>query len=275
MRSILLHLILLLAFVVSGCSSSLRLHQDSLVKRLNNRGPVALSADNPFLAANLLLSREMEQSSEIKGFVKHRGAPAALELSSETFGSLQMNLYYPETREYFNFEELSDSWLITGPFRIPADKMKQVAVLTRGVSGEPKLAVSQKEQAPPAPQLPETSAQDGNGAAAAINANSTAAPMTLQEIIDSSPKLSAELSPKGDLVHYVTWSGETLSLLARWYTGDRENAARIARINQLSKPNELSIGDTIIIPSYLLKNKIRLSKQALDQMQRLVARDLQ
>lgn len=237
-----------------SCSSSIRLNNDGLVRRLNNRGPVALSADNPYLAANLLLSREMEKSSEVKGFVKHRGAPAALEVTSQTFGTLTLNLFYPETREYYNFEELSDSWLISGPFRIPADKMKQVAVLTRNQSGEPKLAETlnpknSEEPSPPSPRL-DSSAQSNS----------------IQEIIEASPKLAAEISPKGDLVHYVTWSGETLSILSRWYTLDRDNAARLARINNLRNPDSLSIGDSIIIPGYLLKNRIRLSQEALKKL---------
>ena len=67
-------------------------------------------------------------------------------------------------------------------------------------------------------------------------------------------------------MHYVTFSGETLSILARWYTGDRSNAGKIARINRIADPDKLSTGDTIIIPAYLLRNKNRLTESGVKEL---------
>jgi hypothetical protein len=83
------------------------------------------------------------------------------------------------------------------------------------------------------------------------------------ELAYSLPAREAEISPKGDLVHYVTFPEETLSLVARWYTFDRNNAEKIGRMNQLPTSAPLSIGDTIIVPAYLLKNRSRLSEEAI------------
>ncbi|RIL09841.1 MAG: hypothetical protein DCC75_05645, partial [Proteobacteria bacterium] len=105
--------------------------------------------------------------------------------------------------------------------------------------------------------------------AAATDADESA---RIQELASKFSGQAAELSPKGDLVHYVTYPGETLSNIARWYTFERDNAARIARINDLKNPDQLSPGDTIVIPAYMLKNKVRLSEQALKELQTIAAR---
>jgi nucleoid-associated protein YgaU len=76
----------------------------------------------------------------------------------------------------------------------------------------------------------------------------------------------AEITPQGDLVHYVIYPGETLSIIARWYTHDRANSGRIARINDLKNPDHLEIGDSIIVPSYLLKTQSRFSETDLNQL---------
>jgi hypothetical protein len=76
----------------------------------------------------------------------------------------------------------------------------------------------------------------------------------------------AEMTPKGDVVHHVTYPGETLSMLARWYTHDRANAGRIARINSITQPDKLNIGDMIVIPSYLVKTKNRLTEEGVQSL---------
>ena len=84
----------------------------------------------------------------------------------------------------------------------------------------------------------------------------------------------AELTPRGDVVHHVTYPGETLSMIARWYTHDRANAGRLARINHLNNPDRLQIGDKIIVPSYLLKNKNRRTPADVRTLQTLAKEEL-
>jgi len=128
--------------VLWGCSTSSIKPHSGLIERLRNRGPVALSSENPFLAGNLLISKEMENSPEMAGFVRHRGAPSAIEVERDMFSPLRIHFYYPDSREQFTLEDVDGTWVIRGPLVVPRDTMKQIATLTRNQSGEPQLAAT-------------------------------------------------------------------------------------------------------------------------------------
>lgn len=285
-----------------GCSGQLNFDQ-GLISRLNNRGPVALSSDNPYLAANLLISREMEDSTELQGFIKHRGAPAALELEKDFLSPLLLHFYYPENKELYSLEKLEDTWVIRGPFEMSRDKFKAVAKLIRTMPGgsgrEPALnfpedrdpllyenrkkpykdkvgdneinyfdAQANPKEDPFIAKLDDYESTSHSSAAFRSPASrryqdDQSLNYRIDTIIGSMTQQPAELTPKGDLVHYVTYPGETLSMIARWYTRDRVNAGRLARINRLKNPDQLEIGDVIIIPSYLIKNTNRLTEEAV------------
>lgn len=55
--------------------------------------------------------------------------------------------------------------------------------------------------------------------------------------------------------HRVRYSGETLSLIAKWYTGDFENWQALTRANPKLNPNRITAGDRIRIPRKLLHTK--------------------
>ena len=55
--------------------------------------------------------------------------------------------------------------------------------------------------------------------------------------------------------HQVRWEGETLSLIAKWYTGDWRNWKALAEANPWLKPNNMFTGLKVKIPRQLLKNK--------------------
>jgi len=55
--------------------------------------------------------------------------------------------------------------------------------------------------------------------------------------------------------HTVRWPGESMSLIARWYTGAAKNWRKLAAINPRINPNHIQKGNVIVIPSDLLKNK--------------------
>lgn len=52
--------------------------------------------------------------------------------------------------------------------------------------------------------------------------------------------------------HSVKWLGESLSIIAAWYTGKMENWEQLALINPDLNPNLIHIGDKIQIPGNLL-----------------------
>ncbi len=279
-------LLLILSLLV-GCAETVRVNA-GLISRLQNRGAVALSSDNPYLAANLLVSREMERSAELKGFIEHRGAPLALEVKKEAFEALTMDFYYPESREFYSLEEVDRTWVIRGPLTIPRDKMKEVATLTRDIQGNPTLTPRAIEPGPfqsyndkakdfygeaDASSAP-TPKPDPNPSPTKLTAKAIPPPVPTKELtmnqtisaLKAKGGGEAEITPKGDLVHYITYPGETLSMIARWYTDDRANAGKIARINNLSDPNQLEIGDMVVIPSYLVRNKIRMGEEVVQKL---------
>jgi len=55
--------------------------------------------------------------------------------------------------------------------------------------------------------------------------------------------------------HKVRWPEETLSHIAKWYTGTVKNWKTIAKINPELDPKEIDIGDTISIPEDLLSSR--------------------
>ena len=60
---------------------------------------------------------------------------------------------------------------------------------------------------------------------------------------------------KTSFVHMVQWSGETLPIIAKWYTGDSDNWQFLADANPNINPERLSAGSTIFIAEDLLKTR--------------------
>jgi hypothetical protein len=55
--------------------------------------------------------------------------------------------------------------------------------------------------------------------------------------------------------HKVRWEGETLSLTAKWYTGDWRNWQVLAKVNPWVDPDKIYAGVKVKIPCQLLKNR--------------------
>jgi hypothetical protein len=54
--------------------------------------------------------------------------------------------------------------------------------------------------------------------------------------------------------HRVRWPGETLSIIAQWYTGSWKNWKALSNANPKLNPNRIFINDNILIPEDLLKS---------------------
>jgi len=63
--------------------------------------------------------------------------------------------------------------------------------------------------------------------------------------------------------HEVKYSGETLGLISRWYTGRTDNWKLIAEVNPSIKPQRISLGDVILIPNRLVTNSDPLPRKAV------------
>ena len=69
------------------------------------------------------------------------------------------------------------------------------------------------------------------------------------------PQTTHEESPASSFyVHRVTWTGESLSIVAKWYTGDLENWKALAKANPEIKPEFLQVGMKIRIPEAMIVN---------------------
>ena len=69
------------------------------------------------------------------------------------------------------------------------------------------------------------------------------------------PTRAKPTHPKpGEYYHKVKYAGETLSLIAKWYTGDIENWRALTRANPKLDPDRIIVGDKIRIPHKLLHN---------------------
>lgn len=64
-----------------------------------------------------------------------------------------------------------------------------------------------------------------------------------------------------DFRHTVRWRGESLSLIARWYTGHFENWKALAQANPNLNPNRIMLGNVIYIPQEMMNTKEPLPRK--------------
>ena len=67
-----------------------------------------------------------------------------------------------------------------------------------------------------------------------------------------------------DYYHKVRYHGETLSTIAEWYTGDRDNWRDLAKANPELSPNHIGIGTTIRVPEKLLRTHRQMPKDFVE-----------
>ncbi len=65
--------------------------------------------------------------------------------------------------------------------------------------------------------------------------------------------------------HSINWDGETLSIIAAWYTGSGKNWPALAKANPRLNPNLITWGDEILIPEQLLKTREPLPKAFVEK----------
>ncbi|MCX5876529.1 MAG: hypothetical protein NT087_09630 [Deltaproteobacteria bacterium] len=62
-------------------------------------------------------------------------------------------------------------------------------------------------------------------------------------------------------VHTVEWPGETLPMIAQWYTGNKDNGKILAKTNPGISSERLVVDDQILIPLDLVKNNKKMPKE--------------
>ena len=66
---------------------------------------------------------------------------------------------------------------------------------------------------------------------------------------------------KAPVVHIVQYPKETLSIIAKWYTGDVKNWEILANANPNINPDLLSLGNEIFVPEHLVKTRNSMPKE--------------
>jgi hypothetical protein len=86
-------------------------------------------------------------------------------------------------------------------------------------------------------------------------------PVTVEpEIVTTVPETPARIdlpstTPEPRFyIHRVRWQGETLSIIAKWYTGSWKNWMALSNVNPTLDLNRIVIGTNILIPEDLLKS---------------------
>jgi hypothetical protein len=123
---------------------------------------------------------------------------------------------------------------------------------------EPKPPTGGKEPAPMKAREAAPSVQKA--------ALSSVAPAPAPHEAPPPPKVKAEPKPREThIAHTVKWSGETLSIISLWYTGNQGNWKAIAQTNANLDPNRIYVGNEILIPVALLKTQNSLPKEFVDR----------
>lgn len=263
---------------IFSCSSSI-----SGYPSLVNQGPLPLSPTNPYVGTNLFLAEEFQKSSDLYNFLKGRGAPAAIEIIEEGVQVPRMRMFYTKDKQYYigDLQRLGDQsqWVVRGPFAITRQEYRRLPKDSSSMPNEPVFAYGNsnsfrfiEERPEPAtvvaiaiptpkptpkrktrkvitaPENPVVPKETGEAARMGESSGRTFD----QQAIEMS-KGNVERNEGGDVVHVVKKSGQTVKDIVQWYSHSTENAAEIAKKNQLPLDQPLPVGKTVVIPSILVK----------------------
>ncbi|MCK5230320.1 MAG: LysM peptidoglycan-binding domain-containing protein [Desulfobulbaceae bacterium] len=71
----------------------------------------------------------------------------------------------------------------------------------------------------------------------------------------------------GYYTHTVKLPGESLSIIAKWFTGDLKNWETLAKYNPTINPNRIFLGDKIQIPRPLMIRHDRMTQKFIEESQ--------
>ncbi len=73
--------------------------------------------------------------------------------------------------------------------------------------------------------------------------------------------------PTGYYVHTVKLPGESLSIIAKWFTGDLNNWNKLTKYNPKINPNRIHLGDKIKIPRRMMTRHSPITLQFVEESQ--------
>lgn len=99
-------------------------------------------------------------------------------------------------------------------------------------------------------------------------AKEAAPPIEATPPVETRPEAVAEQPPPpAYFVHTVSLPGESLSIIAKWYTGDLKNWEILAQHNPTINPNRIFKGDQIQIPRDLMVTEDPMTQAFVDESQ--------
>jgi len=223
-----------------------------LIPQLANSGPKPISTQNAYVAPNLLLATELANSKVVQNLTTQAGMPDAIEIERQGLQPYHLLFYYLNDKSYYDLQRHKSEWIVAGPERIAASKMKEVQAATKGKTAKQ-------------PALHDGGLNTlGDKAIASADDNETAPIVVDYNKRSTRIKSSGERSKRGsyvgdtskqDVIHTVQYQGETMAALAKWYAEDESYIATLERINSIDADATLTIGQKITIPSYMVKQR--------------------
>jgi hypothetical protein len=88
---------------------------------------------------------------------------------------------------------------------------------------------------------------------------------TPAEVAPAAPAPAVPAPPPTSYYTYtVKWSGESVSIIAAWYTGDLQNWKILAQANPALNPNLIFPGIKVLIPENIMKTREPMPKEFVD-----------
>jgi hypothetical protein len=245
-------LALVILLSVSGCS--IRKHECGvLFDRLKGKGPVLIEPNNDSVASTKFFHETWRSSASIKHLVTQRGAPEAISVEREFLQPNRMRLFYPGQGQVYILDLHEDEWLVSGSEPIVQSDFEKLSRQRAALASGAVHSTVADQRLPmlvkPAPAL-----QAGSLMHAPV---SHLAPGEFRGRLKPPGVAAVATLSKQDsrsFVHTVTFTGESLALLADWYTDSEANASRLAAANKRSVLQPLRKGERIQIPSSLMLN---------------------
>ncbi len=76
-----------------------------------------------------------------------------------------------------------------------------------------------------------------------------------------------ETVPAGYYIHTVSLPNESISIIAKWFTGDLRNWEELAKFNPNINPNRIFLGDKIKIPRNLMTRQDPMTQEFVEESQ--------
>jgi nucleoid-associated protein YgaU len=129
------------------------------------------------------------------------------------------------------------------------------------ISNAGEIADASSNRAPQELTSPDMREAEKAKSVVKLEANESEKPTSVMKT-EALPTLPPQSPP---FYHSINWNGETLSIIAAWYTGDGNNWKALAKANPHMNPNLVTWGDEILIPERLLKTRERMPKTFVER----------